>query len=175
MKRNRKTVIPTIVKVVSRIPRPLVASVLIVVALLVLASLVIVQGRRNQGFGPYVVRAQGFTYRVLFYEGSQVATLSDGTQALRKGSDAAVGVKPVTLPLVTDCTEIGRGWQLAFNAKVAGNTVPICAYENGYATVLSSGGEHYLMTVSYKQKRGEAVHDELKRVFQSVQVMPSER
>lgn len=143
---------------------------LVVVAVIVLAVFMIRQDRSAAGLKPYDVKADGFTYRMLFYEGSVAVRLSDNTAALRKGNTVAGGVKLTALQLVDDCASVGKGWKQAFKAELAGRDTPVCAHDNGFVSVMSARGEHYLVTVSFKSVQDDSVYPRLKQIFESVRI-----
>ena len=154
-----------------RLPvRRIAPAAVIIISVLLLMVFVIGQERANQGLKAYDVRADGFSYRMLFYEGSAALRLSDGSTALRQGSRVAGDIKLTAVSLVQDCQDVGDGFRKAFDARITGNRTSVCAKDNGYVAVLSAVGEHFLVTVSFKEDQDEAAYPQLKRIFESITI-----
>jgi len=141
---------------------------LAIIAIIIVAALA---DKPTDGMKRYTLNSAGHKYSVMFYSGSNEVGLSDGTTALKHGGDTVVSVKPVNVPLVTDCAGIGEGWSEAIRVNVLGKDTPVCASENGYVAVIQSGAMRHLMTVTFKTKQGDAIKPTLRTIFSSVQVL----
>lgn len=154
-----------------RLPVRRVAPFAVIIgSIMLLMVFVISQERANKGLKAYDVRADGFSYRMLFYEGSAAVRLSDGSTALRQGSRVAGGVKLTAVSLVQECQDVGDGFQRAFDARIAGNHTQVCVKDNGYVAIIPAVGEHFLVTVSFKSVQDETAYPQLKRIFESIAI-----
>ncbi len=154
-------------------------SGLIKLALALIAVCLVVEGglyvhNYYYGMSQKQVTFGGYTYSFTFYTYSSKVRLSDGSFAYKYRNKVMAGGEPTVDQTVSNCSQIGGSWRLAFTAQVGGNPVPVCTYNNAnFEMLFASGGHDQIFIVTYNSIQSTSNYPQINAILSSVNVVPS--
>ena len=119
----------------------LIKGAIVLIILFVLIGVGLYVHSYFTGMSTKTISNGGYTYSFTFYNAASKVTLSDGSSAYKYQGKVA-SVKPFNAYPISNCSQIGTEWHLAFNVSLNANQLPVCTPNDQSFEMIFNAANH---------------------------------